>query len=369
MVRTGLILICFIFITTGCNEFQQAVKDAKKETPPPVVDKYIVLLDLSDRILYNNQQQVAKDLAVLKTIQAMFRSNLNSKDPAHLYYSVNDKLKVLIAPQRTTPRKLYDDAGQLRVELSSEDALKKAAAIDQAEKTFSTVLPELYKQAIISNNNADYVGADIWKYFDEDLAGDIDKDATNTLFIITDGYLDFEKTEDRAVQGNRFTSCAQLINSLKSYPDWNEKFDSGDYGLMPVGKKFSNLRVVLLEINPKPEWNGEYKLLTRIWGKWFHEMGIDNYCFIKNDNINEVKESMEKFMQVKVTGKIETTQWASVIVPDSVSKTNNLTQELSGAAVKKKVEPELTLSNKPSKPVKKSSKSRRDEVSFGPLYK
>ena len=370
MVRIGLILICFVFIASGCDEFQEAVKDAKKETPAPSVDKYIVLLDLSDRILYNNQQQVAKDLTVLHTIQAMFRSNINSKDPAHLYYTVNDKLKVLIAPQRTTPRKLYDDAGALRIELASEDALKKAAAVDQAEKTFSTVLPELYKQAIISNNNADYVGADIWKYFDEDLAGDLDKDARNTLFIITDGYLDFEKSESRTVQGNRFTSCAQLINSLKSSPDWNEKFDAGDYGLLPVGKKFSNLKVVLLEINPKPDWNGEYKLLTRIWGKWFHEMGIDNYCFIKNDNINEVRESMEKFMQVKITGKVEPANWSAVTIPDSVSTANmRLSQQLSDLAAKKKDEPELTVLNKRSKPLKRSKKSGQDEVSFGPLYK
>lgn len=370
MVRTGLILLCFVFMVSGCSEFQAAVNDAQKETTTPPVDKYIVLLDLSDRILYNNQQQVAKDLTVLKAIQSLFRANLNSKDPAHLYYSVNDKLKVLIAPQRTTPRKIYDDAGQLRVELASEDALKKAAAVDQAEKTFSTVLPDLYKQAIISNNNADYVGADIWKYFDEDLSGDLDKDAKNTLFIITDGYLDFEKSEDRAVQGNRFTSCAQLINSLKNFPDWNERFDSGDYGLMPVGKKFSNLRVVLLEINPKPEWNGEYKLLTRIWGKWFSEMGIESFCFIKNDNINEVKESMEKFMQVKITGKIENERWANVTVTDSVVKPGTpLTQDVSNLAVKKKVESAINVSDKKSRPLKRSVKSRHDEVSFGPVHK
>ncbi|HYF31829.1 MAG TPA: hypothetical protein VD993_11980 [Chitinophagaceae bacterium] len=371
MVRNGLILLCFVLILSGCDELQEAVNDAKKETTAPPIDKYIVLLDLSDRILYNNQQQVAKDLTVLKAIQAMFRANLNSKDPAHLYYSVNDKLKVLIAPQRTTPRKLYDDAGQLRVELSSEEALKKAAVVDQSEKTFSSVLPELYKQAIISNNNADYVGADIWKYFDEDLSGDIDKDARNTLFIITDGYLDFEKTEDRAVQGNRFTSCAQLINSLKSYPDWNTKFDQGDYGLMPVGKKFSNLKVVLLEINPKPEWNGEYKLLTRIWGKWFSEMGIDNYCFIKNDNINEVKESLEKFMQVKITSRIEPARWAGVTVADSAAVANGagIDKPLTSLAVKKKDKPVTASSNKRSRPLKKP-KSRQDEqVSFGPLYK
>lgn len=360
MVRTGLILFCLMMLAASCNELQQAVKEANKETKAPPVDNYIVLLDLSDRILYNNQQQVAKDLSVIKTIQSLFRASINSKDPTHLYYAVNDKMKVLVAPQKTTPRKIYDDAGQLRIELSSEEAMKKATAVDESERTFNAVLPELYRQAIVSSNNADYVGADIWKYFDEDLAGDLDKDAKNTLFIITDGYLDFERSEQRPVQGNRFTSCAQLINSLKAYPDWSTRFETGDYGLMPVGKKFSNLKVVLLEINPRQEWNGEYKLLTTIWSKWFKEMGIDSCTFIKNDNINEVKESMEKFMQVKITGKVEAANWTAVAIADSARK------RLADLPVKKKVEVAVT----PVKPAVKTKKTNgvKEQVSFGPAY-
>jgi len=353
MVRIGLILSCLLILAASCNEFQEAVRDAKKENTPPPVDNYIVLLDLSDRILFNNQQQVAKDITVVKTIQSLFRSNLNSKDPTHTYYAVNDKLKVLIAPQKTTPRKIYDDAAQLRIALSSEEAMKKANAVDQSEKTFTAVLPGLYKQAIISNNSADYVGADIWKYFDEDLSDDLEKNARNTLFIITDGYLDFEPTEDRPVQGNRFTSCAQLINSLKNYPDWSTKFDQGDYGLMPIGKKFSNLKVVLLEINPKGDWNGEYKLLTRIWSKWFREMGVDSCGFIKNDNISEIKESMEKFMQVKIPGKVEPASWAFVTT-DAVKR--DTIRQLATLPVKKKDKPVIR-------------KAQKDELTFGPAYK
>ncbi|HEY0679404.1 MAG TPA: hypothetical protein VGD17_14060 [Chitinophagaceae bacterium] len=374
MVRNGLILLCLLFFTLSCNEFQEAVRDAKKESPAPPVDNYIVLLDLSDRILYNNQQQVAKDMSVLRTIHSLFIANLNSKDPAHLYYAVNDKLKVLIAPQKTTPRKIYDDAAQLRLELSAEDAMKKATAVEQSQKTFSNVLPELYKQAVISNDPADYVGADIWKYFDEDLAGDIDKEARNTLFIITDGYLDFEKSEDRPVLENRFTSCAQLINSLKSHPDWNTKFNEGDYGLMPVGKKFSNLKVVLLEINPKPEWNGEYKLLTRIWQKWFNEMGIDSCSFIKNDNISEVKESIEKFMQVKISGKVEPATWTYVARKDSSLLADAIRQpsgeQLMNDPVKKKDEPgSAAQSLKKNNSVKSRKRKEKDDVSFGPVFK
>lgn len=317
MFRYGAILLVAVLVTVGCNEFQQAVKDAKKDVPAPPKDNYIVLLDLSDRILYNNQQQVAKDINVIKSIYAVFKSKLGVKDPTHLYYTVNDKLKVLIAPQKTTPRNLYDLVGNLRIELSSEQPDKKAGAITETEKTFNTTLPEIYKQAVIGNNSNAYSGADIWRYFNEDLEDDLEKDSQNTLFIITDGYMDLEKTEDRPSQNNRFASCSQIINALKKYPDWEKKFEEGDYGILPTGKKFTNLKVVLLEVNPKQDWNGEYSLLTKIWGKWFNEMGITNYRFIKDDNINEVRESIEKFTQVKIEGKAENVLWTKITDKDT----------------------------------------------------
>jgi hypothetical protein len=317
MRRYGFLLLTGMFFFVGCSEFQQAVKDAKKDVVLPPKDNYIVLLDLSDRILFNNQQQVPKDLSVINSIFAVFKSKLGVKDPTHLYYTVNDKLKVLIAPQKTTPKTLYDMVGSLRIELAAEQPDKKAALIDSAEKTFNTTLPLIYKQAVIGNNSNAYSGADIWKYFNEDLDDDLEKDAENTLFIITDGYMDLEKTEERPARNNRFASCSQIINALKKYPDWENKFTEGDYGILPTGKKFTNLRVVLLQVNPKDDWNGEYSLLTKIWGKWFNEMGIHTYRFIKDDNINEVRESVEKFMQVKIAGRIEPVQWTTITEKDS----------------------------------------------------
>ena len=313
----GYLLMAGLFFLWGCNEFQQAVKDAKKEIPVPPRDNYIVLLDLSDRILFNNQQQVPKDIAVIKSIYGIFKSRLNAKDPTHLYYSLHDKLKLLIAPQKTTPKNLYDMVGALRIDLSSEQPDKKAAVTDETEKTFNAVLPDLYKQAVIGNNSTAYSGADIWKYFNEDLADDLEKDGQNTLFIITDGYMDLEKTEERPSQNNRFAACSQIINALKKYPDWETKFTEADYGILPIQKKFTNLKIVLLQVNPKDDWNGEYSLLTKIWGKWFTEMGVSNYRFIKDDNVNEVKESLEKFMDARIAGKILPEQWTKITAVDS----------------------------------------------------
>lgn len=317
MRHFGYLLLAGLFLLTGCNEFQQAVKDAKKDIPPPPRDNYIVLLDLSDRILYNNQQQVAKDIAVVQSIYGIYTARLDAKDPTRLYYSLHDKLKLLIAPQKTTPKSLYDMVGNLRIDLGAEQPEKKVSVVAQTQKTFDTLLPEIYKQAVIGNNSTAYSGADIWKYFNEDLVDDLEKDAQNTLFIITDGYMDLEPTEERTSQNNRFAACSQVINALKKYPDWEAKFNSGDYGLLPVNKKFPGLKVVVLQVNPKEDWANEYALLTKIWGKWFSEMGVTNYRFVKNDNINEVKESLEKFMDVKVAAKPVAIQWKKITTVDS----------------------------------------------------
>jgi hypothetical protein len=381
MLRRGCIVLASL-LALGCNEFQQAVKEAKSEAPPPPKDNYIVLLDLSDRILLNNQEQIAKDLTAIRNVYALFKTNLNKKDPSHLYYGLNDKLKILIAPQKTTPGKLYEESGLLRVDLSSEQPEKRSKLVQESEKTFNTILPDVYKQALVGKHTSDYAGADIWKYFNEDLTDDLDKDARNTLFILTDGYMDFEKSEDRPVLNNRYTSCAQIIKNLKSYPDWNTRFDKGDYGLIPITKKFPNLKVVLLQVNPSQDWPSEYPLLTRIWSKWFKEMNIDTFSFIKDDNIGEVRESLEKFMQLKLTGKIEAASWTAVTINDTTQLAMNAHHGLSNElvkpdtqqeAIKKKDESAGSNSDAYEKIASRTSTGKRpikqkEQVTFGPAY-
>lgn len=366
-------LLILVFALAGCSEFEQAVKDAKKETVPPPKDNYIILLDLSDRILTNNQQQVPKDIFVVQSIYKAFKSRLEAKDPTRLFYTVTDKLKVLVAPQRNTMADIYNLAGDLRITLGSAQPEQKAHLIEETEKKFGAVLPEIYKKAVISNNSKDYPGADIWKYFNEDLAGDLEPDATNTLFIVTDGYLDFEPTELRQSANNRYTSCAQIIKSLRQQPDWQSRFQQDDYGLLPVNKKFPNLKVVLLEVRAKDDWPGEYTLLTDIWGKWLKEMGISSFSFIKDDNVNEVNESIEKLLQVRLPGNKQTLAWTAVMDIDPAIAARD---SLDMVSLKKKVHTSevitdttaiMPVKTKKNPPLKRSVKQKQ-ELSFGPVY-
>jgi hypothetical protein len=320
-----LIQLLLLFVLFGsCNEIRDAVAEARKDGSPLPKDNYIVLLDMSDRLLNNNMQQGAKDIAVMKTVMGSFQAKIDEKDPTHLYYGVKDKMKVLLSPQKSTPVELYEKVGDYRLDLESVEADEKTALVKNVSEKLDKDLPDLYKKAVFSNDANKYSGADIWKYFSEDLEDDISSDAANTLFIVTDGYMNFENTAGRQSKKNRYSSCQQIINQLRGNADWSAKFEDGDYGLLPVGKKFKNLKVVLLEVNPNSEWSAEYSLLTKIWSKWFEEMGITDYHFIKSENINEVKESMEKCMAVKINEKIEVEKidiaFADVIGKDAGSK-------------------------------------------------
>ena len=133
-------LLMLVLMIAGCSEFEQAVKDAKKETPPPPKDNYIILLDLSDRILTNNQQQVPKDIFVVQSIYKAFKSKLEQKDPTRLFYTVSDKLKVLVAPQRNTLTDIYNLAGDLRITLSGAQPEQKAHLIEETEKKFGSMI-------------------------------------------------------------------------------------------------------------------------------------------------------------------------------------------------------------------------------------
>jgi len=303
MRRYGYLLVVAISLFWNCNSPQAPSDNIAKNLPLQPKDNYIVLMDLGDRILFNNQQQVAADIEMIKSIGNIFKANLSSKDSTNLYYTVGDRLKLLGAPNW-----FYAS-----VDLAAEQPEKRAAAADKMEKTFATLLPEIYKGVITANDDSAYSGAGIWEYFNEHLSDDLDKDGQNTLFIVTDGYMSSKQKENHPAQENRFITAAQVIDSLKFYPDWETRFTKGDYGLPTISKKFSNLKVIVLQLNPKEGWKDEYMLLTKIWNKWFTEMGISNYTLIKQDSNSSIpKGSLARAMNIKIDTTSATEQWTKI---------------------------------------------------------
>ncbi len=306
MRRYGYLLLAGCFLLFKCNT--DSSKDAGSDGSLPPRDNYIVLLDLGDRILANNEAQVPKDIELVKAIYSIFTARLTAKDTSQHYYSLRDKLKLLSAPNWV----------YANIDLAVEQPAKKALVAGKMEETLNFILPDIYKSVITGTTGTTYTGAAIWNYFNEHLAGDLDKYGKNTLFILTDGYMSLHNTAERPAQKNRFASCAQIINALKDSPNWQDQFTKEDYGLLPLTQKMpSNLQVVVMQVNPKQGWSGEDSLLTKIWDKWFTEMGVSNYQLIKDDSTQKVKSLLAKLMSTSIDTSATAEQWKQITQKDT----------------------------------------------------
>ncbi|HOQ49933.1 MAG TPA: hypothetical protein PLV01_08915, partial [Candidatus Kapabacteria bacterium] len=233
MKNVASLLLLLILISSCGNKSELEKK--------PVSRNVIILLDLSDRILLENQ--IARDKS---TINAIFQTYLNSiKDTIVAYDKefnrISDKFSVRIAYQKNIPYDKQHFENILQFDFARKDANNAKFILQDFPKQLSTELDNLYNAAKFSDNSKDYHGADIWKFFSEDLDNLIsdDDNSINYLFIITDGYLYFENYKENIKQTNRRPDM-QFLSELRN-KNWEEKFDKEDWGLIPLNKQFPNL--------------------------------------------------------------------------------------------------------------------------------
>jgi hypothetical protein len=244
----------------------------KKEKKPRIKNNFIVLLDLSDRIIVQ-EDQPNRDKEIIRKIYALFENNVQK----NLYIKARDEIKVVIAPQKGSSLKqeVYED--RLYVNMDNIKKIYRRSQEDERRKAFSANLDTLYSEALFSKNPEAYHGADIWKYFYEDLKVDYVKDplAENYLFILTDGY---------PIVGK---------NPVK---------------LQDVKDGFPDLHIVLVEASPR-EKDMEWDRIMAIWEDWFTKIGVKQYTLIKRGAISKELEQIEDVVLSKenlvLTGKVK----------------------------------------------------------------
>lgn len=263
-----IILIITSFVFASCNSEHEYVQ---KEPVKP--QNYIVLLDLSDRLLSPNQFEQDIDLifSVFKKFEENVRRNLviNSKD----------KFRVVIAPQKGIKYDKFKYEGQLYLDMNIIPVNEKVSGLEAFRAEMKAALNNLYPEAVQGENPSDYQGCDIWKYFNEQLASDIEIKAENYLVVLTDGYFDFESYSKKKQIENRYSST-RFFQFLRTKADWKGLAEDKDYGLIPVDKDFDHLRVCIMEITPKYENLDEADMLIYTWSKWLKEMNIINFSTI-----------------------------------------------------------------------------------------
>jgi len=268
---TGLVMLLTFNACTNNNEEDMEVLK---------VQNYIILIDLSDRLLADNQ--AGQDIAVIKSAFKRFTNDVSK----NLFVNSNDKFAVHLLYQEK-PVLNYDSLNnQLAIDLSLLPLQSKKRALQQFADKLDTLLQVVYSQACSGKSHADYQGVDIWRFFNESLQYSLIDSADNHLIILTDGYFDFEHGRREYYRKKHRYASSVFYSKLKG-ANWKEIVEEMDYGLIPVIKPFSKTTVLVAGINPKNTMLTEVDKLTYFWDKWLNEMNFSNHIILPKTNAKQ----------------------------------------------------------------------------------
>jgi len=252
---TTLIFILFVF--------NKCAAPPERDAKPYIRHNYIVLLDLSDRLIIE-QDQPERDKYLVNAIYTAFEQKVRMG----MYFRATDEIKVVIAPQEGSPIKAENFENDLYINMDRISINDRKTFEKERRERFSSTLDKLYSESVFSNEPDDYKGADIWKYFKEDINKDMETDSLtkNYLFLFTDGY---------NVVGNQQNK------------------------LLEVKDKYSSLNIMLLEATPR-EGDLEWDSVMNKWAAWFEEMEIDNFILEKRRAKDKTVEAIYDFLDLKI---------------------------------------------------------------------
>ena len=257
-------LFLVVILIWSCNS-----KQTKKEKGYEH-HNFIVLLDLSDRII--DPGQISKDKEVIELVWNQFREISKKK----LFIHSRDIFQIVVAEQDSSC--LNDDSrmsfqDSLNLDLSGfKKNEKKVFArnkirVDEFSVKLKNNISYLYSNASEYSSPKDYRGADICKFFDEDIVKRLKKGYKNHVFILTDGELFVKKA------GRVFKE---------------------DFPLTSFKKKDIDMDVCMLEI--KTSDRNSFMKLKREWSGWYSDMGITELSFMKSDDNSSLERTLVDFL-------------------------------------------------------------------------
>ena len=286
-------LIASLLFAIGCGA---PAPEGSTDGDEQKQENICLLLDLSDRIDPTiNEESPShreRDMAAVGAVIEHFTSAMKTQGA----FFAEGKLRTLFSPPPAAPR-VNEIASSLRIDLKNSEPLEKKKIFDSLASRYNEGLDEIYSEVIESKN---YVGADIWRFFAEGQVNDYciepSPEYTNTLVIITDGYLYHEASATRINNRTSYVTGPFLAREGLRVPDWRSKFEGGEYGIIPTPIIEGNLRVLVLEINPSEANADDYFILEAFWSDWFEQMGVTNYRLLKTDIPANTRETILRYL-------------------------------------------------------------------------
>jgi len=249
---------------------------------------YTVVVNLDDRL--TEAGQVDRDKDIIKLVFSKFKNDAKRK----YFIKSKDHFRVLFSPQSGS-KPYYQYEERLSINLNNFHMAKKRKAVENFEQELSNILDQVYNEAYKGQDKSLYHGADLWRFFNDDLGFILQKTKTSRekVFILSDGYIDFESEGSSIQIGNQFTNTS-FINSLKSYDEPFEKIESEGWGLIPLDVKLSKCEIAFMEMNPKSDYLFETRLLSTVWENWFSAMHVVDFEAPRRVNISEMHAVITK---------------------------------------------------------------------------
>ena len=249
----------------------------------PDKTNYVIVLDLSDRILSPNQADI--DKAAILDIYSQFVKDVKNQ----LIIKSNAKFSIHILPQQNSKLDTYFYNELLSIDISQFSMGNKRKELDKFSDKIEPLLSRLYLEAKYSSKSSDYNGVDIWKFFNESLSYNLFNDYRNTVVVITDGYFDFESNSFVKQIGNRYTST-RFLSRLKTN-NWKSIARNKDYGLLKIQNSFPSTKVLVVGVNPKSQSLDEREKIHYFWTKWVREMNM-GIAIIDKSSTLQIKQQL-----------------------------------------------------------------------------
>jgi hypothetical protein len=271
----SIIFTASILFTSCGNE---EVKTEKKAT------NYIVVLDLSDRILL--PEQLDKDFYLIEKYFKAFEENSRR----NLVLTSKNRFAVKIIPQKNSPLNVDHYEDLLQIYLDETATKDKNKAVLTLSQSLPKVLDNLKKDALYGKTSSTYFGVDIWAYLHDNGKGLSKSGFENKVLVLTDGYFDFESQAHVIQDKNQYTST-RFLNELTS-SDWKQISESKEYGLLPIELEKNTKWIVAGISGKKSDDILQTEKITYFWKKWLKQSGVSVPQFILNGSRTEMSSNL-----------------------------------------------------------------------------
>ena len=271
-----ILAFAFSLVFTSCKN------DDAKIVKKPL--NYVVVLDLSDRILLPGQLE--KDIYLIEKYFKVFEKNARR----NLVLSSKDRFSVRVIPQKNSPLNIDKYEDLLQIYLDETEVKDKNESLLALSQSLPKTLQSLKKEASFSKNSSAYFGVDIWAYLHDNGKGLRKPDYKNNVLVLTDGYFDFESQAHVIQDENQYTSTC-FLNELTSV-NWKQISKSKDYGLLPIQLDKNTNWIVAGISGKKANDILQTEKITYFWKRWLTKSGVLSSNFILNGSKTEMSSSL-----------------------------------------------------------------------------